>query len=1446
MRNHFNKTSANKVRNTFALGLGIRLLIAFLAISLITSTFSAATPANAAILRKLPFSASLKTAAGVTVSDGNYSLTFSIYTAATGGTALWTETQSVAVVNGVVSANLGESTALPASLTFNDGAYYLGVQVGSDAEMSPRRLIGAVPISLNADTVDGAHAGTAADEVLLLDSSGNIDIDGNIVTAGTLQGGTVTTSTLTTASGNLTVAPVGGTTAITGAVTVSGIATLTATGGNALALTGAPAANGTASLLQLGTAISGGSANGTFIGINAASGFTGNFVDFQVANDTKFKVTAAGIQVGGSILPSTGGTYDLGSPTNYFANAYIDNLHVESSSTSGTSGSSFTINDDSTGDEDSSILFYRGGSLASAQLLWRAGTGSNGLATGSGAFSLNNPAWILNSTPTDADYGKLSLGTNAAAFDGTSTGHFVGSASGTEIAVNAASGFAGNLVDLQVQGSSKLSVNSTGALVSASSLTGTILNATSELQIQGTSINTAGALTNVAYLNQANTFTAGNTISVAGAASTPALSLSGTWYTGGSATTTKPQLLVQPNGATSTAWSTAGTGLGVNSASGFTGNLIDVQSNGTSRFRVDYQGNAVATGTIYSAALWTGNSNILSGNNNAAIGFGNYIYSSYAAGVGQENFIGTNNGSSVVMGYANRIADNASGGFALGNLLAPSNGSILLGSGINSSNRLTLSTASSLGIGFNSTVPTFIVTAASGAGTYGNVGIGTGGPDRRLDVADSSNPQLRLTYTDGTTYTDFQTNSSGQLALQPTAGISLFNTAGVNNSIRIFGSGGSNYTQLTHDNTNAILSSSSGELQLQGAGTNQFIVGDIGTAVNLVFEESSTISGQGGNTVSLGQSGDTFNLAVTGVTYNVGTLTATSGVTIQGQTSTTSTVLTANGPTSLSGNLMDLQVNGSSKLSVNASGALTAVGVTSSGVATFSTTGSNAVAITGTPASSATSSLLQLGANAIASGSASGTFIGINPSSFSGNFLDFQVAGTSVYKVSSAGSVTQGGAGFAITSTNTTGTGTSASVSVVANSLTTGNALSVSSSSLTSGTLANFAVTGTGATGDSDTHKVINISTSGTNATANESTYGLYVSNTRAGTGSTNYGIYSTVSGGTTNYSGYFQGAPIRITQAAQANVTIGTLGTNWGGFSYADTLTSTNFAIGGFATGGSSYTQINKYGSSGAIAFQDSNVDILRLSGDSTTATLLATGNGSGGALNFQAFGALSISTTANNSNISITPNGSGDIRIVTSGNAGSNLFIGDGGTTNYAKFDTNGALTFTGAARPYNELTLTTNEAIVPSAAFCARNQVDSTVSYKVLDCDDSTDESTFWQFKMPTNYANGTNVQVDVYWSSAAATSGAAVIGAQYAAVASGSEFDAPTLSTIASATTTTDSSANDVNTTTITLSSPSINADDLVSLKITRDADNGSDTLVGDARVLKARVRFLVGS
>lgn len=68
-----------------------------------------------------------------------------------------------------------------------------------------------------------------------------------------------------------------------------------------------------------------------------------------------------------------------------------------------------------------------------------------------------------------------------------------------------------------------------------------------------------------------------NIFSVNGAASTPAALFNGTIFTGGTATTTKPHFLIEPAGTTSAGWNTAGTLLGLNAPSGFTGALWSTQ-----------------------------------------------------------------------------------------------------------------------------------------------------------------------------------------------------------------------------------------------------------------------------------------------------------------------------------------------------------------------------------------------------------------------------------------------------------------------------------------------------------------------------------------------------------------------------------------------------------------------------------------------------------------------------------------------------------------------------------------------------------------------------------------------------------------------------------------------------------------------------------------------------
>lgn len=80
-------------------------------------------------------------------------------------------------------------------------------------------------------------------------------------------------------------------------------------------------------------------------------------------------------------------------------------------------------------------------------------------------------------------------------------------------------------------------------------------------------------------------------------------------------------------------------------------------------------------------------------------------------------------------------------------------------------------------------------------------------------------------------------------------------------------------------------------------------------------------------------------------------------------------------------------------------------GATSFG-ATFLSHSANGLAFNATPTASATKAYFNLGTADLAGGSSSGTMLGANPATFAGNFLDFQVGGSSKFSVSSAGTLT--------------------------------------------------------------------------------------------------------------------------------------------------------------------------------------------------------------------------------------------------------------------------------------------------------------------------------------------------------------------------------------------------------------------------------------------------------
>jgi hypothetical protein len=105
-------------------------------------------------------------AAGNPVDGVALEFTFALYTAATGAanTAIWTEKQTITPDGGYFSARLGESAPFPATIFDGSrGTLFLGITIGTDAEMAPRQELTSVPFALLAGNALNANHAAQAD-----------------------------------------------------------------------------------------------------------------------------------------------------------------------------------------------------------------------------------------------------------------------------------------------------------------------------------------------------------------------------------------------------------------------------------------------------------------------------------------------------------------------------------------------------------------------------------------------------------------------------------------------------------------------------------------------------------------------------------------------------------------------------------------------------------------------------------------------------------------------------------------------------------------------------------------------------------------------------------------------------------------------------------------------------------------------------------------------------------------------------------------------------------------------------------------------------------------------------------------------------------------------------------------------------------------------------------
>lgn len=140
-------------------------------------------------------------------------------------------------------------------------------------------------------------------------------------------------------------------------------------------------------------------------------------------------------------------------------------------------------------------------------------------------------------------------------------------------------------------------------------------------------------------------------------------------------------------------------------------------------------------------------------------------------------------------------------------------------------------------------------------------------------------------------------------------------------------------------------------------------------------------------------------------------------------------------------------------------------------------------------------------------------------------------------------------------------------------------------------------------------------------------------------------------------------------------------------------------------------------------------------------------------------------------------------------------------------------------------------------PNTAFAT---LDTRNSIAVLDFDDATDESAVFVGIIPEGASLGSGLKIRLHWMATSATSDNCVWDVSLERMTT--DLDSDSFDTIASATAAANGTSGILTVTEITLTTiDSVTAGDGFRLKVTRDANNASDTMSGDAELVLCEVR-----
>lgn len=147
-------------------------------VAFVAAALAVLSAANADVPATVSYQGNLTDSGGSPLS-GTYQMAFAVFTAASGGTQLWSETHpSVTVADGLFSVLLGSNTPIPDTV-FNAPNRWLSITLNGTETIIPRTRFAATPYARRVGSVDGASGGTVSGNLAI---TGQLDPGSGIVT----------------------------------------------------------------------------------------------------------------------------------------------------------------------------------------------------------------------------------------------------------------------------------------------------------------------------------------------------------------------------------------------------------------------------------------------------------------------------------------------------------------------------------------------------------------------------------------------------------------------------------------------------------------------------------------------------------------------------------------------------------------------------------------------------------------------------------------------------------------------------------------------------------------------------------------------------------------------------------------------------------------------------------------------------------------------------------------------------------------------------------------------------------------------------------------------------------------------------------------------------------------------------------------------------------------